>query len=218
MSKIDSRQGSNWNRRSQQEKAKAIIRSNNHSAVGHLSELLVEHFGRRNAHLATFFFDGEMVPESRTAVLMFVRKYLRGIRAEFRKHGKSLNFIYTIHGEQSNGNEASFAVNDDEWESAPWRESQKWALLSKPGGSKQIIHKPSAFYIHAVFQLEPGDTEILFAFWLYGSMRINPIPTGAQDLRRLAEFFMMEKWAEVVPASQRAYVPSLSISGRTRKE
>lgn len=218
MSDQRKKRGNNWNRRSPAGKSRRMTRSNNKKQSKHLSYLLEEYFGGRNAYFATFDFHSEQLPTTYDACVSRFRKYLREIRADFRRHGKELVFIYAVHGESAEENKYLESVSASKWETTPWRDSEKWESLSIPGESKTIQIQSAFFHVHSVFLLQAEDIETLLAFWPCGAVSIQPLPTEATNLRRLAEFFMIERWAEITPKSRRAYIPCQSIGTKERKE
>lgn len=181
------------------------------NATERLQLLLCANFDSKDACFCTFTFRADQLPANQKHTKAIFCDYLKKIRAEWRRKGQILKYIYTIEGEPMATDASTFPGSSHRWETEPWKDRERWAKLDcreVQGDPEQ----PTRLHVHCFLLLKKGDYEAVRALWPYGQVYINQMKVNElTTFSRLASYVTKEKRADIKGNGARAYTPSLGL-------
>ena len=176
-----------------------------------LQLLLCANFDSKKACLCTFTFTDEALPANRKHAKSIFSAYLKKLRPEWKRTNRVFKYLYTIEGDPL----AAVPMADQQWETAPWRDKERWAQLDAVADQPEP-EQATRFHVHCFLLLDKADYETIKAFWSYGQvfisqMKVNELTT----FQRLASYVTKESRTGSKGNGARAYVPSLNLEQPT---
>lgn len=177
------------------------------NATEKLQLLLCANFDSKEACFCTFTFDDEHSPVNQKHTRQIFADYLKRLRPEWTRRGRMLKYIYTIEGEAL----ASSPVDGQQWEVAPWRDKERWALMDE-SAEEETSELSARLHVHCFLLLRKEDYEAVRSLWPYGHVYINQMKVNElTTFQRLASYVTKEKRSGGKGNGDRAYIPSLNL-------
>ncbi len=172
--------------------------------------LLYANFDSPRAHFVTFTYDDEALPESRKSAAGNPKRYFSAVRAEKKKRGEKLPYIYTTEGVPLAVVSAAADVGRSLWEVRPWDVPERWEAMGEK--EREVLGDETRLHHHAVMLLSKRDYDLIRANWPHGHVYIEKIKiSDFFSFERLAYYMTKESRAGKTGNGQRAYVPSVGL-------
>lgn len=179
------------------------------NATERLQLLLCANFDSKDACFCTFTFTDETLPANRKHTKIIFTDYVRKLRTEWKRTGRSLKYIYTIEGDPLSAFPSALPVAGQCWEVAPWRDCQRWEGLDT---AQDAPEPPTRFHAHCFLLLQKADYETVKALWPYGQVYISQMKVNElMTFQRLASYVTKESRTGAKGNGARAYTPSLNL-------
>ena len=180
------------------------------NATERLQMLLCSNFDDKNACFLTFTFRDETLPANSKHTKVIFADYLRKMRAEWRRTGRELRYIYTVEGEAVAAFPSAAPVTGQRWEITPWKDTKRWEMLDT--APQEAPEAPTRFHVHCFLILQKSDYETVKSLWPYGQvyisqMKVNEVTT----FQRLSNYVTKESRTGIKGNGARAYVPSCNL-------
>ena len=181
------------------------------NATEKLQLLLCANFDSKNACFCTFTFQEDNQPANAKHTQRIFADYLKKLRPEFQRQGRSMKYIYTVEGKPLAVAPEAFCVDSQQWEIAPWRDRERWAEMDDVAAQEES-ETATRLHVHCFLLLEKGDYEAVKALWPYGQvyisqMKVNELTT----FQRLASYVTKEKREGEKGNGVRSYIPSVDL-------
>lgn len=184
---------------------------NTKNTTQRLELLLCANFDSKEACFCTFTFSANNLPANQKHTKRMFSDYIRKLRPEFKRFGKSLLYIYTVEGEPLSAAPSASPVDSQEWEITPWRDKEHWEQIAHTG-PQETPEKEVRLHIHCFLLLKREEYDTVRALWPYGQVYINQMKVNEiTTFQRLAAYVTKEKRTGSKGNGERAYIPSANL-------